>query len=63
MEAPRPTPPFRTTYSAQNARTKARPASVSDSGAIIEAKAARTLSELEWRCVLLTWAVSGWTCR
>ena len=63
MEAARPPPPFKTTYSAQNARTKARPAFVGDSGGVIEAKAARSLSEVEWRCVLLTWAVSGWTCR
>ena len=26
-------------------------------------KAARTLTEQEWRCVMLTWAVTGWTCR
>ena len=54
MEAARPPPPFKTTYSAQNARTKARPAFVGDSGGVIEAKAARSLSEVEWRCVLLT---------
>jgi hypothetical protein len=63
MEGARPPPPFKMTYSAQNARTKARPLTVSDSGAIIDGKVARNLSEVEWRCVLLTWAVTGWTCR
>ena len=64
MEAPRPPPPFRTTYSAQNARTKARPWVFNDDGRVVsEGKAPRTLSEVEWRCVLVTWAVSGWTCR
>ena len=57
-------PPYSLTYSASSARTKARARKLDASGKEVYAAAkARALSEVEWRCVLLTWAVTGWPCR
>jgi hypothetical protein len=62
----RPQPPYKTTYSRTDARTKARQEKRSETGKqkiIYAAKDVRVLSEKEWRCVMLTWAVTGWRCK
>ena len=59
-----PPPPYRLKYSAADAKTQAVSCCVNDDGKEVSAaKPSRALSEVEWRCVLLTWAVSGWSCR
>ena len=62
----RPQPPYSALYSRTTARTKARKEKRSETGKhklIYAAKDARALSEMEWRCVMLTWAVTGWRCK
>ena len=57
-------PPFNTTYSKSNAVTKPRAEKRTAGGTklVYASKGARQLTEQEWRCVMLTWAVTGWSC-